>query len=170
MVSLLNIIEQLEDPDVRLEDNSEYKLDSHCLGVLYAHAVTSSGSSRSPSIGKRRNLRLEPEYESVLKKKFQHHSRRVLRDALADLCLRNYTAESLCEQFQAEDYDPTIFEEDSPEYVVAFLASEGKFSKIGNRLKLAARECEDRAISRGNPSNYPLRKEYDTIAEIFLEH
>lgn len=169
MPSLLSIIQQLEDPDVRLEDNSDYQVDRISLGILYAHAVNTVSTSQSPSRAIKRFGELEPDYEWILKKKFQHHTRKVLTDALANLSLRNYTTEMLIDEIPKNDYDSTVFKEGTAEQVVMSLAEQGDFLKIGNRLMLAAMACQEDATRRGNPSNYPLRKEYDQVAEVFLD-
>lgn len=168
MSTLLNIIESLEDPDVRLEDNSKYKLDLTSLGMLYAHAVSSAGMQRSPGRVLSKDSTITPGYEQILQKKFQHHTRGVLRDNLARLRLRDITADDLTSEIHSDEYNPSLFSEDSVEYHVTQLAADGQFIEIGATLRKAAEKSNQNARKVGKITNYPLSKEYCDIKYQFL--
>lgn len=155
------IIEDLENPNVRLEDNSDYQVDLETLGILYAYFISKVDVNRSPGIMLARKPDLTSKALQEFQKRFQSKSRDFLYDRLGELSWHESTAEDLRNKYFPEK-DRTDFTLSSIEGLVNNLTREGEFEVIGKALKRGARDYHQLA-SRKRMPNYRFAAEYQAI-------
>ncbi len=160
-MDLHSIIERLQNPQVRLEDNSAFCCNDETVGMLYAYMVSTSSPSYAPGLFSFRHKGIKSEVLDGFKKRFQTVSRNFLYERLGQLELRSANPALF-----KEEYFPAKFREDcvahSIEYKVMKLAQEGEFTEIGNKLREGAQAYHLEAVRLGKP-NYRFVSEYNEI-------
>ncbi len=160
-MDLHSIIERLENPQVRLEDNSAFRCDNETIGILYSNIVSTAALSYSPGLFSFRHKGLSADVMEGFKKRFQVVSRNFFYERLGQLELRKANA-----AFFREEYFPKRFREDcipqSIEYKVMKLAQEGEFTQIGAKIKEGAEAYHIEMIRQRKP-NYSFVAEYNEI-------
>lgn len=175
MQNLYSIITQLENPRVRLDDNSPYRVNEEVLGKLYTSFIGKITVLDSPGIILFKETDLNPQTLQNFQKRFQVATRQYFSEALSDLLLRTHTAEGLttCKKYQIvpfqREFSPNSIEGKvrelltiSNEPLADSLAK--RFSLIGERLKEGAKSYDTEARSKGM-DNYRFATEYNRILE-----
>jgi len=133
--SLSRIVEQLSNPNVRLEDNSAYRIDDKTLGILYASIMPELKLEQSPGLALAQ-LPIEPSQPELnpYKERFQERTRSFLSCRLGELVVREYTAKDF-RRIYAGDIEKNPFSPNSVEYLVVLLAEQKRFEDIGCGLR-----------------------------------
>ena len=159
--NLYEIILQLENPNVRLDDNTPYRLDPEKIGILYAQAVSICPAELSPGQHDPKTLRREVWQD--FQKLFQNWTRNLLYARVGELVWRESTAAQLEEKYQPlgfrDSYTP-----DTIESLVSNLAQKDEFSTVGERLKDVALKYHQETRRR-RMFNYRYTAEYNAILE-----
>ncbi len=160
--NLYEIITQLENPQVRLEDNTAYQIDAETLGILYAYAVSAAPPGLSPArMDADHSLRSDVVQE--LKRQFQRWTRNFLYARLGELVWRKSTAAELTEKYRPNSF-PGPYAAETVESLVSSLAQQGEFSKIGERVKEGAGDYHQEVVRR-RMSNYRYSVEYNAVVQ-----
>ena len=160
-LNLHQLISKLENPDVRLPDNTDYRLDVQTLGILYACAVSKVNGASSPGIVLAEQRSLSPDVVVGYKKNFQRWSRNFFYQRLGEMGWRKYTREKLAQQFLPQEF-PVNIAPNTIESWVKELTQKGQFSTIGQCLKAGAVEYNKKVQEREMP-NYRFAAEYNAI-------
>ncbi len=160
-LNLYQLIDKLENPDVRLEDNSAYRLNLETIGTLYAYAVSTVPHASSPGIILAQRHSLNQDVLQEYKKSFQRWTRDFFHQRLGELAWRKYTCEELSQHFLPHTF-PQEVASNTVEHVVIELAQRAEFQRIGQRLKEGATEY-NRLVQRLGMSNYRFVAEYTAI-------
>ena len=153
------LILELEDPDVRLEDNTLYRVNEPILGILYAGFV--ARSKGGPGITSIKMPSLALQVLEDFQKSFQIETRKFLSERLGDLICRQKTAENFY------SYAPTsfpTFAKNSLEFYVTTIASKGDYELLGKGLKKGAKEYHQLSTEK-KMFNYRFAAEYTAIKE-----
>lgn len=159
--TLHEIIEVLENPPVRLPDNSAYRLDREALGILSAYAVSRADVSHSPGrLLLAANHNLHPDALAGVKKEFQRHLRSFLYARAGELVWRASTREEMKHKYLPGSFPD--FAAESVEQLVKQGAEQTHFSRIGEAVRRGAEEYEQQRRQSGM-RNYRLSAEYNTL-------
>lgn len=138
---LMPVLLKLESPDVRLDDNTSYRVAPDILGALYARIVQVVPVNTSPSLAllgrDRRDVlgRLQAGFQIYTRKQLEHY--------LGGLVLRRSTAVELyVREMPMGDWPD--FTGNTLEASVRLLAQQGRYDDIGIRLKRGAQQYEGR--------------------------
>ncbi len=159
--NLHEIIVQLENPNVRLDDNAAYRLDAEKIGILYAHAASTCPAELSPGQHDPKTLRREVWQD--FQKLFQNWTRNAMYARVGELIWRESTAARLVERYWPSGFRDS-YTPDTIESLVSALAQKTEFSKIGERLKEGALVYHQETRRR-RMFNYRYSAEYNAILE-----
>ncbi len=162
--SVYQLIQEMENPFVRVEDVQPYVVNSEVLGILYGYVVGSVPKSSSPGLMLLRHPTLSSEALSEFQKRFQVFTRNFLHDRLGDLVLREKKAEDFRNFYHPEEIDERSFADGSVEFLVAEYLRRDEFTQLGERLKAGARVYQHKA-DRRNTSRYRYASEYAAIRD-----
>ncbi len=160
-MDLHSIIERLQNPQVRLEDNSSFCCDDETIGTLYGFVVSTAALSFSPGLFSFRHKGLSTDVLDGFKRRFQVASRNFLYQRLGQLELREVNPQKFCEEYYPKQFREDIMP-DSIEYKVMRLAKEGEFAQIGTKMKEGAQAYHIEALRQGKP-HYRFVAEYNEI-------
>ncbi|MBI2662221.1 hypothetical protein HYX11_02070 [Candidatus Woesearchaeota archaeon] len=162
ILDLHSLFKKLENPNVRLEDNGAFKLNTEKLGIVYTRFITDVSYNHSPGMVLKRNEYFNREILEGYKKNFQSKSRDFFYKLLGALESRDKNADSLILEYsphrKREDFSP-----DSIEGMIIRLMNNSQFEHIGEKLKDGAEEYHDRITKKGQVLNYHLASEYNEI-------
>lgn len=159
--NLYEIIVQLENPNVRLDDNSAYRLDAEKIGVLYARAVSICPLELSPGQHDPKTLRREVWQD--IQKLFQNWTRNFMYARVGELVWRESSAAQLIEKYWPARFRDS-YTSDSIESQISQLAKRAEFRAIGERLKEGSLRYHQETRRRGM-FNYRYSAEYNSILE-----
>lgn len=169
-MNLHKIIRYLENPNVRLDDETEvakYKVNEETLGILYAQAVGSTPEGYSPSLMMQNARFQSQDIANTFRKRFQLWTRNRMWERVGDLVLRIHTAEELAEEYLSK-LGFAKFPEKSLEKSVLDLAATGDFEAIGKKMKDGAKAYDDFAKAKEREhDNYRIAQEYVELLEAF---
>ena len=163
-VPLICTIDRLEEPQVRLDDNEPYCLDTESLGMLYASIVETSTVRTSPG---RKLVHISHLGNKALQdwqKSFQMYSRSAMARFQGKLELRRFTRQQLKDGYQERIFLPEGFSIGSLEHEVSKLALEENFEKIGYAIKQGGEAYWSIANEKGM-KNYKFAVEYKFIQD-----
>ena len=158
---MYEILQQLVDPEVRIPDNTAYRVGDHTLGMLYAYFVGKVSTENSPGLMRARSPDLAPSVLAEFKRRFQVETRQFFYERLGQITWRDATAVKLEAQFPVPLVYPT-FSESTLEAQIVQLAQQGQLSQLGAGLREGAEIYHQRALQRGMP-HYRFAAEYDEI-------
>ena len=160
--TISEIVTRLENPEVRLPDNSEYKVDEETLGRLYTHTVLVVAPERSAV----KNYGRVGRKAELMQRTVQSMPRSTLYSFLGELELRRKNRSDLLEEVEESlvgVVEPRRFSEGTIAREVSELALEGRFRDIGIALKQGARAYAELEPVKRGMRNYRFAAEYKAI-------
>lgn len=162
--SIYQLIQEMENPFVRVEDVQPYVVNSEVLGILYGYVAGSVPKSSSPGLMLLRHPTLSEEVQLEFQKRFQIFTRNFLHDRVGDLVLRKKKAEDFRNFYHPGEIDERSFADGSVEFLVAEYLGRDEFTQLGERLKAGAKAYQHKA-DRRNTSRYRYASEYSAIRD-----
>lgn len=165
---LKGIIERLEDPKVRLEDNSEYRLNLQDLGNLYAYIISQASIDISPGKLTYKQGGLQRDVLKEFQKRFQQETRGFLYSLLGNIELRTINAEGVRSQIKGVKFNPIVFADNSVERRVSEMFNKGRSEEVGQALKDGSLHYQQETEDLGR-RNHQISLEYVTILNALNE-
>lgn len=163
---LYQIIRQMENPEVRLEDNTAYRIDAETLGILYAYAVSQSSIGNSPGLLLAKLPVISPTALRDQQRSFQEYTRGFLYRCLGALVVRAKTAAELKNGY-IPSFEKNLFAPGTLEHLVTSWTQENRFTAIGENVKAGAQAYHHRILGKHQRTYHNLASEYTSILTAF---